>query len=276
MILKPGPDALPHLFLKGFRAPAAGTGDTANPLAEEVGVFIARQKLGFDGQPRDPGKVLDADLPFDPPNKPDGPFRFEAEIATTKPELDVVVVDDFAAFLTPLEQADPDLAKIIVTKNAGSVQVDTGTGFGAAIQRMFGWQPRAFAPRLALAGREGNLSDPASLTGFKPDLFKLPAKYFNAFNMGNPGSNVVSLKPGDLIHYKDLAPDPFTIDVTIPIPIGPALTVTQDYQSLDPLLALTPRVDTVVFDKADQTVTLVWRAVFPWEARFDAATLEVN
>ena len=26
MILKPGPDALPHLFLKGFRAPAAGTG----------------------------------------------------------------------------------------------------------------------------------------------------------------------------------------------------------------------------------------------------------
>jgi hypothetical protein len=272
MILKPGPDALPHLFLKGFRAPAAGTGDTPNPMAEEVGVFVARQKLGFDGQPRDPGKVLDADLPFDPPNKPEGPFRFEAEIPTTKPELDLVIVDDFAAFLTPLEQADPALSNIIVTKNAGSVSVDTGTGFGAAIPRQFGWQPRAFAPRLALAGREGDASDPASLTGFKPDQFKLPAKYFNAFNMGNPGSGVAALKPGDRVRYTDLSPA--STDVTIPP--GPVLAVSQDEAPLSPPLALTPRVDTVVFDKADQTVTLVWRAVFPWEARFDSATLEVN
>lgn len=272
MILKPGPDALPHLFLKGFRAPAGGTGDTANPVAEEVGVFVARQKLGFDGQSRDPGTVLDADLPFDPPNKPDGPFRFEAEIATTKPELDVVVVDDFAAFLTPLEQTDADLANIIVTKNAGSVSVDTGTGYGVAIPRKFGWQPRAFAPRLALAGREGDASDPASLTGFKPDQFKLPAKYFNAFNLGNPGSGLAVLKSGDRVRYTNLVPA-FT-DVTIPA--GPVLTATQDDQPLSPPLALAPRVDTVVFDKAEQSVTLVWRAIFPWEARFDAATLEVN
>lgn len=272
MILKPGPDALPHMFLKGYRAPAAGTGDTASPVAEEVGVFVARQKLGFDGQPRDPVKVLDADLPFAPPDKPEGPFRFEAEIATTKPELDVVVVDDLAAFLAPAEQADPDVAQIIVTKNAGSVQVDTGSGFGAALPRHFGWLPRAFSPRLDRAGRPGPASDPASLEGLDQARFPLPAKYFNDFNTGNPGLGASPLKPGDRVRYTDLVPT--STEVTIPA--GPALAATLNDQPLDPKLVLNPRVDTIVFDKAEQSVTLVWRAVFPWETRLADATLEVN
>ncbi|MGL4397979.1 MAG: hypothetical protein ACRCS9_15690 [Hyphomicrobium sp.] len=271
MILEPGPDALPHMFLKGFRAPPGGTADP-NPVAEEVGVFVARQVIGTDGQPRAVEKVLDQDTPFDPPNKPEGPFRFESDLATMKPELDVVIVHDLASILLPAELADPDIADIIVTKPFGNIRIDTGSGFGPVIARNYGWLPRTSMPRLDLAGRAGPDTDPASLEGFDANQFKLPAKYFNAFNAGNPVPGRPPLSPGHSLRFEDGGLN--LIDIVVPA--GPALAVSQDGEPLDPPLTLTPAVDTVIYDRADASVALVWRAVFQWEARYESATLEVQ
>lgn len=271
MILDSDPDALPHMFLRGFRAPPGGTADP-DPVAEEVGVFVARQVIGFDGLPRDPGEeVLSEDLPFAPPDKPEGPFRYEAELATAKPELDVVAVDDLANFMSNAEINADDAADIVVTRAFGDVRIDRGAGFGAPIARNYGWLPRGKSPRLDKAGRAGPASDPASLEGFDANQFELPAKYFNEFNSGNPVPGQLPLSPGNRLRFE--YPGPPTTDVVIPA--APTLTVTQDGAPLDPPLSLVPQVDTVVFDKAAASVTLVWRATFPWEARYEAATLKV-
>lgn len=271
MILKPGPDPLPHMFLKGFRAPVGGT-DNASPVGEEVGVFIARQVIGIGGQPLAPGDVLDTDKPFDPPNKPEGPFRFESELATTKPELDVVIVDELASFLNAAELADPDIADIIVAKPFGGLRIDTGAGFGPPIGRHLGWWPRGASPRKDLAGRAGPAGDPAALESFDAHQFELPAKYFNAFNAGNPVPGQPPLSTGDRLRFEPGAGSAFEAT----IPAGPELAVSQDGEPLDPPLVLSPRVDTVVLDRADGSLTFVWRAVFPWQARYETATLEVN
>lgn len=288
MILEPGPDALPHMFLRGFRAPPGGTADN-NPVAEEVGVFVARQVIGTDGQARDPGDLLSEDTPFDPPKSKTGPFRLEAELATTKPELDVVIVDDLDDILTIADfnsiglngpadlngLADPemlnDLAGLLVTKSFGFVRIDSGSGFGAAIARNYGWSPRASLPRKGLAGRAGPASDPAALAKFDAKLFKLPARYFNEFNAGNAVPGGSPLAPGNRLRFEAGGPNPPVVTV----PAGPSLSVTQNDKPLDPSLELTPKVDTVVFDRADGSFTLVWRAVFPWETRYESATLAV-
>lgn len=276
MILDSDPDALPHMFLRGFRAPPGGTAET-DPVAEEVGVFVARQVIGFDGLPRDPGdEVLSEDLPFAPPDKPAGPFRYEAELATAKPELDVVVVDDLANFMSNAEINADDAADIVVTRAFGDVRIDRGAGFGAPIARNYGWRPRGSAPRLDLAGRRATPADPPPpppewLDEFDAKQFDLPAKYFNEFNAGNPVPGELPLSPGHWLRFE--YPGPPTTDVKIPA--APSLTVTQDGAPLDPPLSLVPKVDTVVFDKAATSVTLVWRATFPWEDRYEAATLKV-
>jgi hypothetical protein len=53
------------------------------------------------------------------------------------------------------------------------------------------------------------------------------------------------------------------------------LTVTQGGAPLDPTLTLEPLVDTVVLDRGAAEVLLLWRVTFPWEARFEDATLEI-
>lgn len=271
MILKPGPDPLPHMFLKGFRAPVGGT-DNISPVGEEVGVFVARQVIGIDGQPRVPGDVLDADEPFVPPDKPEGPFRFESELATAKPELDVVIVDDLDNFLNAADIANPDVANIIVGKLFGDVRIDTGGGFGPAIGRHLGWWPRGETPRKELAGRATPAGDAAALESFDAQQFKLPARYFNAFNAGNPVAGQAPLSTGDRLRFEPDVGSAFEAT----IPAGPDLAVSQDDEPLDPPLVLSPQVDTVVFDRTAASLTFVWRAVFPWQARYETATLEVN
>lgn len=269
MILEPISDA--HMFLRGFRAPASGT-DNVNPVGEEVGVFIARQVFGVDGQPRAPGKVLDTDQPFDPA-KPEGPFRFESELATTKPELDVVIVDNLGNFLSGPEIADANVADIIVTKIFGDVRIDSGAGFGPLIGRHLGWWPRGSDPRKGLAGREtGPAGDPTALESFDAHQFKLPAMYFNAFNAGNSVPGQPPLVTGNRLRFEPGMGTAFEAA----IPAGPVLAVSQDGEPLDPPLNLSPRVDTIVLDRADASLTFVWRAVFPWQARYETATLEVS
>lgn len=273
MILQPTPDALPHMFLRGFRAPPGGTGDIPDPVAEEVGVFIARQVIGTDGLPRDPGEVLSEDQAFapPPPNAPVPPPRVEAELATMKPEIDVVIVDDLANFMLQPDIDDPDVAELIVAQPFGQVRINTGAGFGPAIPRHFGWWPRAITPRKELAGRDGPASDLSALAAFDASLFKLPRNYRNRFNNGNPVAGVTSLAAGNAVRFEPGGPGQFTAT----IPPGPVLKVSEKAAPLNPPLNLVPRVDTVVFDRAAATITFVWRAVFPWEARYETATLEI-
>jgi hypothetical protein len=54
------------------------------------------------------------------------------------------------------------------------------------------------------------------------------------------------------------------------------LAVTRDGAPLDPPLTLSPLADTVVIDRGAQQVLILWRATFPWDARYETATLEVS
>ena len=269
MILEPGPDAPPHFFLIGYRAPPGQLGTAF----EQVGVVVTRSVLRFDGSPGDPGEVRKEDEPFD--GLPaEGPFRFESEIAAWKPEADLIVVDDLATFLTPAQIADPNLATIITATPFGSVEIDRGAGFGPAIPLSFGWLARTEVPRLDLAGRRTPPDDPSSLQKFDPGQFRLPDQFDNAFMNGSrlvPGQ--AALEAGDRLRFTDNAGPTSTVTT---VPPAPALSVTEDGAPIDPPLALDPKVDTVVMDRGAGEFTFVWRATFPWQARFETATLGVN
>lgn len=267
MIVQPGPQAPPHFFLIGNRAPPGGLGTDF----EAVGTVVVRQAVGFTGAPAEAGEVLKEDKAF--AGQPaEGPFRYESEIAPWKPEPDVVVVDELAAFLTPLQIADPDLAQVLAAQPFGTVEVDRGAGFGVALARTYGWAPRNVGARLALAGREGALNDPSSLKGFDAHQFKLPDDFDNRFMNGRPLAGAM-LKPGDRLRFTRTAGNVVT---SVTIPAAPALAVTRDGEPLDPPLVLNPLVDTVVMDRGTSTFTLVWRATFPWDPALETATLEVG
>jgi hypothetical protein len=269
--------APPHFFLVGFRAPPSAPFDAQNPNAQEVGTFIARSRLRFDGTAVEAGDVLTEDEPYD--GLPDdGPFRLEAEIAPWKPVPDIVVVDRLENFLTPAQLLDlgppADTAAIeghIEAALFGTVAVDRGTGFGGAFAQRFGWLSRRTSPRLDLAGRTGDENDPSSLTGFDASQFDLPDAFSNSFQNGRPFGGSY-FNPGDRLRFTDSL-GPVT---TVTVPSAPVLSVSQDGEPLDPPLALAPAVDTVVMDREAGEVTFTWRATFLWEARFENATLEVG
>lgn len=274
-------------FLRGFRAPPGGAqhipaSDTVTH--EEVGTFVARSRLGFDGSEAAAGDIATADVPYD--DMPDGgPFRYEADISAWKPEPDVIVVDDVdrvlsAAELLPFtlpydEQESADIDAILVTKAFGTVEVDRGNGFGAPLPRNFGWLPRGVGFRLTLAG-DAATSDPWELKKFDGSRFKLPAGYRNAFQNGGalPGEN--GFGPGDRLRFTDTTPIGPNVVTVVTVPDAPTLTVTRDGVPLDPPLSLTALVDTVVMDRGAQECLFLWRVTFPWEARFEDATLEVS
>lgn len=252
------PQDAPIFFLTGPRAPLGGFG----PAAEEMGVVVWRQKRGFGGAELTPGKVLDQDQPFNPANG-SGPFRFESEIAVFKPEPDVVIVDIAAAPPPPP----------LTTDAYGSITIARADGTVQLADRNFDWLPRNEAPRVGLAGTENPPpNDGSVLSEFDADLFRLPDMFSNAFMNGQPVPGAALLGEGDRI---DFNPNAGTArSLTIPAP--PTFSITEDGAPLDPPLVLDPRVDTVVLDLAAQDFTIVWRAIFPWEERFENATLEVT
>lgn len=259
MILKPGPTARPHFFLLGFRAPPGGMG--LGGQAEKVGVLVARNAVRFDGTPVSPGPVLVADEPF-AGSPAEGPFRHESEIATDKPAPDVIVVHGAAHTDTAF----------------GTLRVDRGTGFGAATALRFGWRVRTGGLRLVEAGREGATGDPRSLKGFDPAVADLPDNFTNRFNNGHnsaPVSPALAFQEGHRLQFTDTTVGP-AVSRTLTIPAPPALSVTENGAPLSPPLTLQPRVDTVVMDRAAQLFTIVWRATFPWQARYETATLAVD
>jgi hypothetical protein len=258
MILKPGPQALPHMFLIGFRAPPGGMG--IGGQAQKVGVVVAHDAVRFDGARVPPGPVRTADEPF--AGQPaEGPFRFESQIATAKPTPDVIVVATAALVNAPF----------------GSVRIDRGAGFGFPTALNFGWRKRTENPRKGLAGREGAIGDPRSLKGFDPAVADLPDNFDNAFNNGHNSPPVSPPLPFERDHellFSDTT-GPIVLR-TLLIPPPPTLTVTENGQPLTPPLTLQPRVDTVVMDRLAQVFTVVWRASFSWQSRYETATLAVD
>ncbi|MBJ3764443.1 hypothetical protein ILP92_17035 [Maribius pontilimi] len=300
MIVEPAENAPPHFFLIGVRAPNGGAQDdgAGGVSHEDVGTIALRAGVDFSGAPlANPGEVATDDAAY--ADMPDGgPFRHEADIATYKPRPDVIVVDDLPAILTPLQMADLGLGDPVdvseafyghlAATNFGTVRIDRGAGFGAAVARPFGWANRGDggdAPtpgtRQALAGTHpipGGVP-PARreryLAEFNKDggAHKLPIGYDNAYQNGGALPGEAFFAPGDRLRFDELgAPPP----ITLTIPAAPPLTARGEDGPLDPPLPLTPLVDTVVMDRAAQTFTLIWRATFPWEARLETARLEVG
>lgn len=267
MIVQPGLQAPPHFFLIGYRAPPGGFGTDF----EEVGTVVVRQAVDFAGAAADAGEVLKEDKAFEG-QPPEGPFRYESEIAAWKPAPDVVVVDELASFLTPVQIADPDLPQVLAAQPFGTLQVDRGTGFAPATARSYGWLPRNVNPRLAMAGRAGPANDPSSLEGFDAHQFKLPDDFDNRFLNGRALAGPL-FKAGDRLRFTRTVGN---VVNNVTIPAAPALAVTRDGEPLDPPLTLTPLVDTVVLDRGVSTFTLVWRATFPWDPVLETATLEVG
>ncbi|MDQ7777217.1 hypothetical protein [Paracoccus aminovorans] len=298
MIIEAAETALPHLFLRGFRAPvgqkvAHVPGDPADPADDattfqEVGAFVARARLSFAGAALDPGEVATEDQPYDGAPAA-GPFRHEADIPVWKPDPDVVVVDAITAIaavvndpaLAPLppppwgDALAAEIDAVLVAAPFGTVEIDRGAGFGPAAALNFGWLPRGTPPRLALAG-DAATNDPWQLNKFKADQFKLPAGYDNAFLNGRPLAGQQAFAPGDRLRFTDTTPAGPDVVTIVTIPAAPVLAVTQDGAALDPPLLLSPRADTVVMDRGAQEFLILWRATFPWDARYETATLEVS
>jgi hypothetical protein len=244
MLVK-APENAPIFFLVGPRATAGGT--------EEVGTVVWRQKRAFDGTPVDPEAVLAQDVPHTS-GGPSGPFKFENEIAVFKPKLDVVVVSaDFEVPVGPPPPPPPPTT-LAPFGNINITRAGVSTG---NIAWSFDWLPRSEAPRLGLAG---------DAAGFDPDVQDLPTGFDNIFLNGQPtGADLLS--QGDTVAFLPLGR-------TVTIPAPPRFEATQDGAALDPPLTLTPLVDTVVADTEHSEFVIVWRAVFPWETRFENATLE--
>jgi hypothetical protein len=298
MIIQASDSALPHMFLRGFRAPVGqtvshvpgdpGTPDDDTTTFEEVGTFVARSKLSVAGATLPPGDVATEDKPY--ANAPaSGPFRHESDISVWKPAPDVVVVDALASIsllatdpaIGPLlgapfttAQAE-DIDAALVAAPFGSVAIDQGAGFGPTVPLNFGWLSRGVLPRLALAG-QALTNDPWQLNKFKADQFKLPSGYDNLFLNGRPLAGQQPFATGDRLRFTDTTPvGPDVVTVVI-IPAAPVLAVTEGGAPLDPPLTLSPLADTVVLDRGAQEVLILWRATFPWDPRFETATLEVS
>lgn len=300
MIIEASETALPHLFLRGFRAPvgqAGGVahvpGDPADPAddtttVEEVGTFIARSRLSFAGAVLVPGDVATEDMPH-AGAPPSGPFRYESDIAVWKPAPDVVVVDAITAIasvvnhpaIAPLPpppytaQKAADIDAVLVAAPFGTVEIDRGAGYGPASALNFGWLSRGVPPRLALAG-DAATNDPWQLKKFSADRFKLPSGYENRFLNGRPLVAEPGFAPGQRLRFTDTTPAGPDVVTVLTIPDAPVLAVTQGGAPLDPPLTLAPLADTVVMDRGARQFLILWRATFPWDARYETATLEVS
>ena len=269
MIVEAGPGAPPHFFLIGFRAPPGGVG----PAAEKRGVVITRSLLSFAGIALPAGAVKETDEAF-AGQSASGPFRTEADIPVWKPVPDVAVVADLASFLTPAQIGNTNALPATIAATAfGSLAVDRGSGFGAAVNRSYGHRPRGSGVRLGLAGDPGAAGDPASLLGFDPSLFDLPRGFDNAFANSAPLPLEAPFAPGDRLRFTPAA-GAMVPDLTIPA--APVLNVTENGAPLSPPLDLLAMVDTVVVDRTAGQFALVWRATFAWQARYETATLTVQ
>ena len=254
------PDTLSHFFLVGPRVPPGG----AFPQVEQVGTLVIRQRVDAAGTQIEAGDVLASDAPF-AGGAVGGPARFEAEIATWKPEPDVVIV---GAAPAPAAPSPLNSYGTVTLTRAGS------SGPGTAYARAFDWLARGEGPRLALAGQAAPPpADGSTLAEFNARAFAFPRGYSNAFQNGRPLPGAALLGPGDRL---DFAPNAGPAR-GLTVPAAPLLAAKDaGGAALARPRALVPRVDTVVLDLVAAAFTLIWRTTFVWSDRFGTATLEVS
>lgn len=259
------PENSVHFFLVGPRAPLGGTG----PIGERVGTLVQRARIDAAGQPLDAEEVLATDVKFDDADV-DSPVRYEAEIATYKPAPDVAIVSDAPSYEPFPPAPDPETPLAFGTieiRRAGQPAP------GPVFNRDFDWLARGESPRVDDAGQKAPPpNDGSTLEGFIADDFDLPRNYTNAFQNGQPVVGQPFFRTGDEIIF---TPNAGLVRSVI-IPEAPMLAALDaDGAPLQSPPVLDPIVDTVVLDIADDVFTLTWRTTFPWEDRFEAATLEV-
>lgn len=250
----------PAFFMIASRA----AGATAPP-AQAAGVLIVKQTVLLSGDipPKDQQQpVLLSDVPVDPPGAdPDNDLAtwLEADLATDKPKLDVAAVRN-----SPLRGF------------FGRIRIDRNDGAGfqpnPGLDLSWGWQSRVLdddPPGGAANPRKAQAGNAAAFTPDVADPFKLPSGFDNAFFNGGRIRTLARLQAGQRVEF-DLA----TRRVTIPP--GPSLAITVAGTPIAPPVAIERNADTVVWNATAQHFLVTWRAVFPWEARLAAATLEVS
>ena len=191
-------------------------------------------------------------------------LRFEADLAPTKPSLDVVVVStlaDLPEFSPP--PAKPFFGDVVVTRSSGASQTLSALEFG--------WRPRTDAGRMGTMNAAAFVPDPD-----RP--WKVPPSFHNDFFNGARQTGLTPLDAGDAIRFRELdaglTPTGFEFNLTIPAAV--TLTIAADGAALDPQPDIDLVADTVVFDTIAGEAFVTWRGSWLWEDAFEVAVLEVN
>jgi hypothetical protein len=251
----------PTLFLIAGRAAGA-----AVPPVEPVGFLVVKQTVQLNGSIAEQEDILLTDVQYAPDLRGDKDLelRLETDLYPYKPNLDVVAIRD------SYEPGD-----------FGNVRLNRGNGFSPWLPLPYGWRTRGQQEedepaRIDEAGddlvsfRPADTSDPSNPPGLL-EVVNLPSGFRNSFFNGGHLSGLAHLKAGDIVEYND-----GLTTRRVVIPTGPNLTITKDDQPILPTVAIDLNVDTVVYDVPASHFLITWRAVFTWEDRIAAATLEVS
>lgn len=270
MQLRVNEDSFPHPTLLLVASRAAG--ETAPPH-QAVGVLIAKQTLLSDGtvDPEQQAEIFTTDVEYEKPDptatEAGLDFRFENDLAPTKPMLDVVVVRDSRE---AARFGSVQIRRFGVSDSEGPLPLD------------YGWRSRTEGLRNQQAG---------DVIDFKPDPeqpFALPKNFHNGFFNGGRLDGLDHLGAGDVVEYRHEQVEGGELRagtvVSVTIPLGPKVDFRIGEQPISPPVPFDLDVDTVIYDfQTDDPVggrfLITWRGVFAWEERLaDAAdaVLEVS
>ncbi len=276
MIAAPIP---PKFFFKGLRArPGESVG--SDEQGETVGVFLMKQTIGFDGsifgvnsQP-----VLMADQKYAPYDASDANstwfpvlLRLESDLASTKPFLDLVVVNNLAE-LGVANPYPPDPIELPAAKRFGRVSINSAS----ANVLKYGWFSRGENPRRDLAADPVLNWTPPNID-YVPNGTNLPMGFNNQFHNGGLLAGLAHLSEGDEVVFTQMnSVDDDIAEYAIQIPTEPVLTIRRDGVPVDPHPDIQVIVDTLVLDLKNAFFLVTWRGVFLWRDQFSKAVLEVS
>lgn len=268
----------PKFFYKGLRAPVGGVGN--DEQGEKVGVFIMKQAITFDGEiiATDPPPILMADQGYPEASDPDevSPWfpallRLESDLASTKPFLDLIVINDLIN-VGATDPVPPDPVVLPITTKFGRVSINGG----AAINLDYGWLSRGENSRLILAADPALNWSPPNID-YIPNGENLPPGFDNQFHNGSLISGLVHLNENDEVSFIQMNTVGDDIaDYNLIIPSQPNLNITIDGLPVVMQLLIPIGVDTVILDLKNSAFLVTWRGVFLWQEQFSNAVLEVS
>lgn len=292
----------PSMITVGHRAIAATSPvphdpSTPAPIGDQAGtpdeaaiqtalVIVAKGTFSVDDASATPAAdqmpVLSADETQPPledgPGDPDDPHdpvvRAESDLAVFKPRADVVVRGAPAAPEPPEPGAtltDGTWEETVSVSGQSMSHVFPPAPVAPFIT--FGWEPRMVAPRLDHSGRYG----PDPFVEFVQSGHRLPVEFSNLFFNGgdyrggdrpvfthpDPGSDVVVSTTADFdLPGGGTASASDSVILHLPASFPTATVRYRDAlgRHLEDELAMV--ADTIVYDKADTTFTVTWRANF--------------